>query len=716
MDVKIIPGKLRGRITAMPSKSHAHRVLIAQKLAQLQGKGCKDPLFIPEFSRDITATKNCLAQLDSCAGADYYARTGDDLDSEEHAGVRTAVSQTAIGAGLRETATAQNAGNPVSRRNTTDSATAAEPGTCSGTGIRKAAADSAVTTGRDIPLLDCGESGSTLRFMLPVAMAVTDKAIFAGSGKLPQRPISPLKEEMENHGCVFTMGAGLTPDSSKGGTATDDRTAKDKDNATDCITGGGTTEICTITGRLQPGEYTLPGNISSQFITGLLFALPILDGDSRLRLTTGLESAGYVALSLDVLRDFGIDIRIDSDENGFIVYDIKGGQKYTEPEGLSIEGDWSNAAFWLACGALGGDIICDGLRADSSQRDREILTVLQNLGADVTTETGEDGLTTVICRAPGSDDISGADEAADETLLQHSSKDHTDGIIPRCGSGVSATGSTACCTASAGNGRHSDRNPSGDISTDNMWDARQSRHVSDVSAGEGTSEVPSVPDAAPEDRSSGVPASGSMARCDTAVLPDDGRMQAAAGASGEGSITRDSASDSTDAASDDPGTCRSSNNSCDIMRATPERDCSSAHAPAGTGSGLTAIHLDVTQIPDLVPVLAAVMSAAEGDSVITGAARLRIKESDRLETVRDFLSRLGAGIECQDDGLSITGSNGLAGGEVSSHNDHRIAMAAAVASCVCRGPVIIRGADAVSKSYPDFFSDFAGLGGRVSKI
>ncbi len=716
MDVKIIPGKLRGRITAMPSKSHAHRVLIAQKLAQLQGKGCKDPLFIPEFSRDITATKNCLAQLDSCAGADYYARTGDDLDSEEHAGVRTAVSQTAIGAGLRETATAQNAGNPVSRRNTTDSATAAEPGTCSGTGIRKAAADSAVTTGRDIPLLNCGESGSTLRFMLPVAMAVTDKAIFAGSGKLPQRPISPLKEEMENHGCVFTMGVGLTPDSSKGGTATDDRTAKDKDNATDCITGGGTTEICTITGRLQPGEYMLPGNISSQFITGLLFALPILDGDSRLRLTTGLESAGYVALSLDVLRDFGIDIRIDSDENGFIVYDIKGGQKYTEPEGLSIEGDWSNAAFWLACGALGGDIICDGLRADSSQRDREILTVLQNLGADVTTETGEDGLTTVICRAPGSGDISGADEAADGTLLQHSSKDHTDGIITRSGSGVPASGSTACCTAFAGNGRHSDRNPSGDISTDNMWDARQSRHVSDVSAGEGASEVPSVPDAAPEDRSSGVPASGSMARCDTAVLPDDGRMQAAAGASGEGSITRDSASDSTDAASDDPGTCRSSNNSCDIMRATPERDCSSAHAPAGTGSGLTAIHLDVTQIPDLVPVLAAVMSAAEGDSVITGAARLRIKESDRLETVRDFLSRLGAGVECQDDGLSITGSNGLAGGEVSSHNDHRIAMAAAVASCVCRGPVIIRGADAVSKSYPDFFSDFAGLGGRVSKI
>ena len=151
----------------------------------------------------------------------------------------------------------------------------------------------------------------------------------------------------------------------------------------------------------QPGEYTLPGNISSQFITGLLFALPILDGDSSLRLTTKLESAGYVDLSLDVLRDFGIDIRIDTDENGFITYNIKGGQKYTEPEGLSIEGDWSNAAFWLACGALGGDIICDGLKADSSQRDREVLTVLQDLGASITTEAGSDGLTTVICRAPG---------------------------------------------------------------------------------------------------------------------------------------------------------------------------------------------------------------------------------------------------------------------------------------------------------------------------
>lgn len=602
MDVKIIPGKLRGRITAMPSKSHAHRVLIAQKLAQLQGTGCKDPLFIPEFSRDITATKNCLAQLDRCSGADHCTRAGDDLNAEGVADRQTAASKTTDGAGSRQ------ADDPAGRRNTTDSTTAAD-------------------TATDAPLLDCGESGSTLRFMLPVAMAVTNKAIFAGSGKLPQRPISPLKEELETHGCVFTMGAARTVDISKTGITTDNRSAAY--NSAGSANGGGATEICTITGRLQPGEYTLPGNISSQFITGLLFALPILDGDSSLRLTTKLESAGYVHLSLDVLRDFGIDIRIDTDENGFIIYDIKGGQKYTEPEGLSIEGDWSNAAFWLACGALGGDIICDGLKADSSQRDREVLTVLQNLGASITTEAGSDGLTTVICRAPGSTGI----------------------------------------------GIHTN---SGDSSDDHMCAARWDSHASDRRSDERISEDRSVADAAPDHRSS--------------VYQADVR--------------------STDNRTDCCADTHSTVNGSPQTPATADP----AQTAGMTGTGLAAIDLDVTQIPDLVPVLAAVMSTAEGNSVITGAERLRIKESDRLETVRDFLSRLGADIECLDDGLSITGMAYLAGGEVSSHNDHRIAMAAAVASCICRGPVIIRGADAVSKSYPDFFSDFAGLGGTVSEI
>ena len=638
MDVKIIPGKLRGRITAMPSKSHAHRVLIAQKLAQLQGTGCKDPLFIHEFSRDITATKNCLAQLDRCSGADHCTRAGDDLNAEGVADRQTAASKTTDGAGSRQADASQTASDQAVRRNTTGSATAAD-------------------TGTNAPLLDCGESGSTLRFMLPVAMAVTDKAIFAGSGKLPQRPVSPLKEEMENHGCVFTMGTGRTADISKTGITTDIRSAAD--NSADSANGGEVTEICTITGRLQPGEYTLPGNISSQFITGLLFALPILDGDSSLRLTTKLESAGYVDLSLDVLRDFGIDIRIDTDENGFITYNIKGGQKYTEPEGLSIEGDWSNAAFWLACGALGGDIICDGLKADSSQRDREVLTVLQNLGASITTETGSDGLTTVICRAPGNAGI-GGDEA-------------TEVIIPDCGTGDYSTV----------NGIHNIHTNSGDSSDDHMCATRWDSHASDRRSDECLSEDRSVADAAPVHRSSGYQAD---------VCSTDNRTDCCSGTHSTVNGAPDNGSPQTPA-TDDP-----------------------AQTAGKADAGLAAIDLDVTQIPDLVPVLAAVMSAAKGNSVITGAERLRIKESDRLETVRDFLSRLGADIECLDDGLSITGMACLAGGEVSSHNDHRIAMAAAVASCICREPVIIRGADAVSKSYPDFFSDFAGLGGTVSEI
>ncbi|MFR2563794.1 MAG: 3-phosphoshikimate 1-carboxyvinyltransferase, partial [Anaerovoracaceae bacterium] len=219
---------------------------------------------------------------------------------------------------------------------------------------------------------------------------------------------------------------------------------------------------------------------------------------------------------------------------------------------------------------------------------------------------------------------------------------------------------------------------SGDCSDDHMCAARWDSHASDRRSDECLSEDRSVADSAPDHRSSGYQAD---------VRSTDNRTDCCAGT-------------------------HSTVNGSPQTPATADP----AQTAGMTGTGLAAIDLDVTQIPDLVPVLAAVMSAAEGNSVITGAERLRIKESDRLETVRDFLSRLGADIECLDDGLSITGMACLAGGEVSSHNDHRIAMAAAVASCICRGPVVIRGADAVSKSYPDFFSDFAGLGGTVSEI
>lgn len=442
MDIKIIPRKLKGRLDALPSKSHAHRVLIAQKLARMQNGEAANAdnahgSEIPTFSKDIEATKNCLAQLDSGS-----------------------------------------------------------------------------------PRLNCIESGSTMRFMLPVAMALRDEAVFIGTGKLPSRPISPLREEMERNGCTFSTG---TP-------------AADADGIPN-----GFSEICTIRGRLQPGTYRLAGNVSSQFITGLLFALPLLDGDSTLELTTALESAGYVDLTLDVLRDFGIMIDEKRSPEGFNTYVINGSQRYTEPADVTVQGDWSNAAFWLACGALGGDVTLDGVDITSSQRDKEFADILMQMGAHLE--------------------------------------------VSSCGTSMDSTSATG-----------------------------------------GLSSI----------------------RC--------------------------------------------------------------------TGNGLSAADIDVAQIPDLVPVLATVMALADGTSEITHAERLRIKESDRIFTVHDFLSNLGADITDESSGLSVRGKRTLSGGEVCGHNDHRIVMAAAVASCGCTGPVIIRGAEAVNKSYPDFFRDFAALGGEVCEL
>lgn len=417
----ITPTKLQGTIKAIPSKSHAHRVLIAQKLAQLQGQEKANPLAIPSFSKDIEATKSCLAEL--------------DLDN---------------------------------------------------------------------PRLNCGESGSTIRFMIPVTMALKPQATFIGSGKLPLRPLSPLKEEMESHGSNFAM---------TGNTGDD-------------------VEICTVNGKLTAGTYRLAGNVSSQFITGLLFALPLLDGDSKLELTTKLESAGYVDLTLDVLRSFGINITQSQSAGGFITYNISGNQKYLEPDGLTIQGDWSNASFWLACGALGDGITCTGLDMNSSQRDKEFVDVLISMGADVT-------------------------------------------------------------------------------------------------------------------------------------------------------ITRES--DGTD--------------SVKVSR----------------GHGLHSETVSVAQTPDMVPVLAAVMATASGTSHIVDAERLKIKESDRLQTVYDFLSKLGADITVGDSDLTINGHSSLTGGCVSSHNDHRIAMAAAIAACSCDETVTICDAQAVSKSYPNFYEDYNSLGGNATK-
>ncbi|MCQ2546922.1 MAG: 3-phosphoshikimate 1-carboxyvinyltransferase [Clostridia bacterium] len=423
MEIKFTPRKLEGSIKAMPSKSHAHRLLIAQKISQMQGQALEAGLEIPAFSDDIEATMNCLAQLD-----------------------------------------------------------------------------------KNTPFLQCGESGSTLRFLLPVVMALKGSASFLGTGRLPDRPISPLKEEMELHGCSFQMGSYKNDDNFK--------------------------EICSVRGRLMPGDYALPGNISSQFITGLLFALPLLDGESTLTLTTELESAGYVDMTLEVLRGFGLEILTEITEDGFLMYRVPGNQLYVEPAGLTLEGDWSNAAFWLAAGTLSGDVTVCGLNLNSCQRDREILDILIEMGARPEITTHEDGLSDIR--------------------------------------------SVACCLQGA--------------------------------------------------------------------------------------------------------------------------------------------EIDVSQIPDLAPVLAVLMSSAEGTSMIIHGERLRFKESNRMKSIYAMLYALEADISYGGDRLSFTGKAFLEGGHADSRNDHRIAMAVAVASCLCRGDVFLENPIAVTKSYPDFYNDFIDLGGELEYL
>lgn len=195
----------------------------------------------------------------------------------------------------------------------------------------------------------CGESGSTLRFLLPVAGALGMDADFMPEGRLSERPLSPMYEELQSHGCSLSP-QGSVP--------------------------------LKIRGKLMPGEYTIPGDVSSQYITGLLLALTLLDGDSAIKVSTPLQSAPYVDLTLKVMRDFGIEVEVFGGECP--KYLIPGGQRYKAPAEYTVEGDWSNAAFWLAAGALAdGGIRCLGLRMDSHQGDKKIVDIMKSMGADV---------------------------------------------------------------------------------------------------------------------------------------------------------------------------------------------------------------------------------------------------------------------------------------------------------------------------------------------
>ena len=342
-----------------------------------------------------------------------------------------------------------------------------------------------LTPGRaDAPCtLPCGESGSTLRFLLPVAAALGATATFHMEGRLPQRPLAPLDEELVRHGVTLKRSG----------------------------------DTLTVSGRLQSGDYTLPGNVSSQYISGLLMALPLLCGDSTLTVTEPVESAGYIAMTEDALRLSGIQFQKDG-----CVYRIPGGQTAHLPAELAVEGDWSNAAFFLCAGALSETgVTVTGLNTASSQGDRAIVDLLRQFGAKVT--------------------------------------EHSNSVT--------------------------------------------------VSA-----------------------------------------------------------------------------------------------AP------LHGITVDAAAIPDLIPIVSVVAACAAGETKIVNAARLRLKESDRLTTTANMLRALGGEAEELPDGLRLCGS-ALTGGTVDACNDHRIAMAAAVAASLC--PVTVLGSECVQKSYPRFWEDYASVKGET---
>ena len=336
--------------------------------------------------------------------------------------------------------------------------------------------------------VDCGESGSTLRFLIPLYAARGVPAVFTGHGRLPERPLGVYADCLPSHGVALSATAGLP---------------------------------LTVTGRLTGGDFALPGDVSSQFITGLLFALPLCREDSRIRLTTPLESAGYVDMTLQVLRQAGI--RVEPLEDGWF---IPGSQTY-RPLDTAVESDWSQAAFLLAAGALGGEVTLTGLNPASAQGDREALALFRRFGA--------------------------------------------------------------------------------------------------------------------------------------AVEEAPGRI-----------------------------TCRK--------------------AP------LHGIDIDAAQIPDLVPVLAVTAALANGVTRITGAARLRLKESDRLTAVADGIRRLGGRVEEGPDSLTITGVSRLVGGRAEGYNDHRIVMALSMAALGCEAPVTVTDAQSVAKSWPAFFEDYRAIGGTAHVI
>lgn len=332
--------------------------------------------------------------------------------------------------------------------------------------------------------IDCIESGNTLRFMIPVAAALGKNCIFKGSGRLPERPITEYLRLLPEHSVKCQSNNGKIP--------------------------------LEIEGQLTSGVYEIPGNISSQYITGLLLALPILNGDSKIVLTTPLQSKPYVDMTIKVMNDYSVIV-----EETDYGYFVKGNQQYKKRDYI-VESDWSQSAFFLVAGAINGDIKLKGLDLNSTQGDKEIIDILKKFGACI------------------------------------------------------------------------------DIKEDYI---------------------------------------------------------------------------------------------------SVKKSC------------LTGIDIDVSQIPDTVPAIAVAAAFAQGTTTIYGGERLRLKESDRIESVVTNLKAMGVEVRETSDGMVIHGGN-VHGGTILSYNDHRIAMAFAVAASCADGESVICDWECINKTYPTFFDDYNSLGGK----
>lgn len=336
--------------------------------------------------------------------------------------------------------------------------------------------------------INCGESGTTARFIMPVSRLAEDAVTIEGKGKLVSRPFDVFFPIFESSNIRYETTDGKLP--------------------------------LTLQGRLKPGSYLIRGDVSSQFISGLLLALPLLEEDSTIQITTGLQSEAYIDMTIYMQKIFGVNIHFIKEENKIVV---PGGQKYI-PQKYRVEGDWSQAAFWLAAGVMSGPVAISGLNSDSLQGDKIIESIIKSMGGKV------------------------------------------------------------------------------------CWDNNK-------------------------------------------LLAEKSRLMG--------------------------------------------------------------ISVDVSQCPDLAPILAALGSVCDGKMEILNGARLRIKESDRIKAIVTEMKNLGADIFETGDNIIINGRDKLCGGTASSWNDHRIVMSVAIAAVLCENNVIIEGFDAVNKSYPSFWEHYKSLGGNI---